>query len=81
MKKLLKYDFKDLFKYWWIVAVVSLILSSIGGLCLSISSSEKELPAIVYVMTTLLMVLVIVSFAAFLILSVIIKTSLLMKDI
>ena len=31
LKKLLKYDFKAIFKYWWIAAVINLLLSVYGG--------------------------------------------------
>ncbi len=46
LKKLLKHDFKALFKYWWIVAVVTAGLSALSGKCITILESEKELPAI-----------------------------------
>ena len=36
MKKLLKYDLRAIFKYWWIVALSSLGLSFIGGISLKI---------------------------------------------
>lgn len=72
MKKLLKYDCKDLFKYWWIVATITFILSILGGLCLKINNYDKELPAIVYVMSAVIMALVVFSFAVFALLTVII---------
>ena len=40
LKKLLKYDLKSVFKYWWIAAVTSIGLSALGGLCISIVSSK-----------------------------------------
>ena len=46
LKKLLKHDFKALFKYWWIVAVVTAGLSALSGKCITIIESEKELPAV-----------------------------------
>lgn len=46
LKKLLKHDFKALFKYWWIVAVVTAGLSALSGKCITIIESEKDLPAV-----------------------------------
>lgn len=46
LKKLLKHDFKALFKYWWIVAVVTAGLSALSGKCITILESEKEIPAV-----------------------------------
>lgn len=46
LKKLLKHDFKALFKYWWIVAVVTAGLSVLAGKCITILESKKELPAV-----------------------------------
>jgi hypothetical protein len=68
LKKLLKYDFKFIFKYWWIVATVCLSLSAVGGFCLRtlISSiSERELPAVVTSSANFVLVLTIMSFVAF----------------
>ena len=48
LKKLLKYDFQSVMKYWWIVAVTSLVLSFVSGGCQSILYSDKELPNLVY---------------------------------
>lgn len=50
LKKLLKYDFIAVFKYWWIAALTSLVFS-IGGGCIKLWNLEKELPEIVYVVT------------------------------
>lgn len=50
LKKLLKYDLKFLFKYWWIGAVICLSLSIVSGFGIRlIESSEngRELPAVV----------------------------------
>lgn len=34
LKKLLKYDLRAIFKYWWILAISSVGLSLVGGMCL-----------------------------------------------
>lgn len=36
LSKLLKYDFRALFKYWWIIALSSVGLSAVGGISLKI---------------------------------------------
>lgn len=69
--KLLKYDFRSMFKYWWIAAISSLALSLLGGICIAAASSEKELPAIVSVMCSMILILIIFGFVAFSILSMI----------
>lgn len=71
LKKLLRYDFKSVFRYWWIAALSSLVLSIGGGSCLSILLSERELPTAVNVISVLALILVIFSYAAFSILTVI----------
>lgn len=65
LKKLLKYDFKYIFKLWWIGAVVSVALSLLGGGCIRLLDSERELPVVVTTVAILLMVLVVFSFIAF----------------
>lgn len=50
--KLLKYDLRAIFKYWWIAAVTSVALSLVGGVCLNIVSNDKswesEIPITVF---------------------------------
>lgn len=65
LKKLLKYDYKAVFKYWWIAAVSSLILAFGGGGCLYLLNAEKELPEPLNILATLALVLFILSFAVF----------------
>lgn len=71
LKKLLKYDFRAVFKYWWIAALSSLVLSIGGGACLSVLLTERELPVAVNVLSVLALILVIFSYVAFSILTVI----------
>lgn len=71
LRKLLKYDLKSVFKYWWIAAISSLVLSVSGGGCISILNSERELPAAMNVLAVIALFLVIFSYMAFSILSVI----------
>ena len=47
LKKLLKYDLKFIFKYWWIAAVVCGILSVVCGFCVTFLLSDRELPSVV----------------------------------
>ena len=71
LKKLLRYDFKAVLKYWWIAALSSVVLSFGGGWCISIFTNEKDLPEALYVVATLLMIVVVLGLVAFAILSTI----------
>lgn len=71
LRKLLRYDFKAVLKYWWIAALSSVVLSLGGGWCISVFSNEKNLPTALYIVATLLMIVVVLGFAAFAILSTI----------
>lgn len=71
LKKLLKYDFKSVFKYWWIAALSCFVLSFAGGGCISVLNNDRELPELVYPFTVIGLILVILSFVVFSILSVI----------
>ncbi len=50
LKKLLRYDLKSVFRYWWIAATASIILSLIGGLAISITTTGKQVPPIIAVL-------------------------------
>ncbi len=67
LKKLLSYDFKAIFKYWWIGALTTLALSGVGAGCGSILETEKELPTSVTIFATIGMVLVVLGIFAFII--------------
>jgi len=71
LKKLLKYDFKAMLKYWWIAAISSIALSFIGIFCMQVLTSEKDLPTIAYAVSYLLLFTMIIGFLAFAILSTI----------
>lgn len=71
LKKLLRYDFKAVLKYWWIAALSSVVLSLGGGWCISIFTNEKDLPEALYVVATLLMIVVVLGLVAFAILTTI----------
>ncbi len=44
LRKLLKYDFRAILKYWWILAVSSIGLSFIGGICIRILTTVADPP-------------------------------------
>lgn len=75
LKKLLRYDFKAVLKYWWIAALSSVVLSLGGGWCISVFANEKALPEALYVVAGLLMVIVVLGLVAFAILSTILVFS------
>lgn len=71
LRKLLRYDFKAVLKYWWIAALSSVALAFAGGWCISVFANEKDLPDVLYVVATLLMIIVVLGLVAFAILSTI----------
>ena len=44
LKKLLKYDLRAIFKYWWIVAIASLGVSLFGGVCVRVLDISTKTP-------------------------------------
>lgn len=71
LKTLLKYDFKYVLRYWWIAMLSSFALSFAGGICLRALTSDRELPTITYPFVIIGLILVIISYVAFSILSLI----------
>ena len=69
LKKLLKYDFNAIFKYWWIGALTTFILSFVGAGCGSILETERDLPESVSIFATIGLVLIVLSFFAFIIMN------------
>ena len=65
LKKLLKYDLKSLFKYWWIVAATSIALSTIGGFCITILTSKRDFPSVVTTSSGLLLFIAILGIGVF----------------
>ena len=70
LKKLLKYDFKYIFKYWWMGALISFLLALAGGGCIRILDSVRSFPSVVNTAAILILVLAVIGLIAFLILSV-----------
>ena len=69
LRKLLKYDFQSVFKYWWIAAITSFVLSLIGGGFVTPIASGKETPTMVTIASIIVLSLVVLSNAAFALLS------------
>ena len=69
LKKLLKYDFKSVLRYWWIAAVSTLVFSIIGSGCISLLNSEREIPPVALVLAGLTLILVFVSYSALIFIS------------
>ncbi len=65
LKKLLKHDFKALFKYWWIVAVATVGLSAISGKCITILRDERELPEVLPVSAGIILALTVIGIMVF----------------
>ena len=69
LKKLLRYDFKPVLKYWWIAAVTSFVLSLVGGGFITPLAADNEPPVMVQVASVVVLILVVLGYAAFLLLS------------
>lgn len=69
LKKLMRYDFKSVFKLWWIGAVSTVALSIIGGFIAEIFTTERDIPEPIYVLAIFGAVLVYIGFIAFAIFS------------
>lgn len=69
LKKLLKYDLRAIFKLWWIMAVSSLGLSAVGGLCLGTLTSPhtNELSTIIIIIAALGVIASFIGLSAFLV--------------
>lgn len=65
LKKLLKYDFKSLFKYWWIVAIASVALSVLAGECITILESERDFHEVLQVASGIVIMLAIIGIVVF----------------
>lgn len=64
LKKLLKYDFIAVYKYWWFAALAAFIVSLLGSVCMSLLDIDN-LPDIVAVMLSLIMFFVVISHVIF----------------
>ena len=77
LKKLLKYDLKAVFKYWWIAAISTLGLSVLGGFAVTVlrdtvsTEPEKKVPIILEILSSIALPLVYLGFIALGILTVI----------
>ena len=75
LKKLLKYDFKSVLRFWWIAAISTVALALVGGWGWSIFESEKYLPDMLYAVATLAAFAAVLGGIAFAILTVILLFS------
>ncbi|MBR5202094.1 MAG: hypothetical protein IKW45_02410 [Clostridia bacterium] len=75
LKKLLRYDFKSILKFWWIAAVSTLGLAVIGGWSVSIFENQKEFPEMLYVVATLAAIIAVLGGVAFAIMTIILLFS------
>lgn len=65
LKKLLRYDLKSVFKYWWIAAVASIGLSVASGLSLSVITADKDVPVLIALLIILTIIFSIIGIVAF----------------
>lgn len=64
LKKLLKYDLRAIFKFWWIAAAVTLLMSAVVGVCISVMNSPREFPVIINVVAVMTIVISVIGLFA-----------------
>ena len=69
LKRLLKYDLKSIFKYWWIGAITTVGAAILGGFCINILESERSVPQSLEYFVGMMLVIVVLCFVAFAIMS------------
>lgn len=67
--KLLKYDLRAVFKYWWMAAVASAIIAALGGICISIVNVDYTKYGALQTIATLGIVLAVIGIVIFFTLS------------
>ncbi len=67
--KLLKYDTRWVFKYWWVAAATSFVLSLLGGVCISILEVDYTRYRAILAAATVGLVLVCIALVVFYVLS------------
>ena len=65
LKKILRYDFKALLKFWWIGLLSTFVLSLGAGISGTFLTSEKEFPYIINIMSVFIIVIAVISLFAF----------------
>ena len=71
LKKLLKYDLKAMFRFWWIAALVSLVMSIIGGFSWLVNNLDRPVPEGLVVVATLLGSMAFLSYTVMFIMSMV----------
>lgn len=71
LKKLLKYDYKSMMKFWWIAALITVVLAMVGGGGVFLLNAEMDLPEAIKIMVILGLFMVVISFSIFSFLSLI----------
>ena len=69
LKKVLKYDLKSIYKYWWIGAIACFALSLLGSFGISFLNSGKEIPVPIEIFSYISIFLTIVGYMAFIFLA------------
>ncbi len=72
IRRLLKYDFKEMMRIWWIGAVITLILSFVGSYCAPIFNDMKKYREEVYEMALIFLIVIGLALLVFFITSMII---------
>lgn len=71
LKKLLKYDFKSMFNFWWIASIISLLLSLLGAFCIRVISSDRSFPPLLTFFSVISLIISVIGVTVFIIFSVV----------
>ncbi len=69
LKKILRYDLKSIYKYWWIGAIACFALSLLGSFGISFLNSGKEIPVPIEIFSHISIILTIIGYIAFIFLA------------
>ncbi len=69
LKKVLRYDLKSIYKYWWIGAIACFALSLLGSFGISFLNSGKEIPVPIEIFSYISIALTVIGYAAFMLLA------------
>lgn len=72
IRKLLKYDFKSMLRFWYVAAITTAVLTVIGCGCMHVVNNTRSYPEAIIILSWIFLAIVILSYLAFSIVAIII---------
>ena len=69
LKKVLRYDFKSIYRYWWIGAIACFALSLLGSFGISFLNTDKTIPVPIEIFSYIAIILTVIGYVAFIFLA------------